>query len=110
MNPLAPRQLYGWFRKQPSHRVVSSWRCPVAFGEPVLYGGLGGRGVSTGPRASTNDGSLVIVARPMEAPGSSDTPPELRESPAWRSAWTAGCSVQRKRRVVSPRRPGRPAT
>jgi hypothetical protein len=31
--------------------------------QPVLYGGLGGRGVSGGPQASTNDGSLVIVSQ-----------------------------------------------
>jgi hypothetical protein len=35
----------------------------VAIGQPVLYGGLGGRGVSSGPRASTNDGALVIVSQ-----------------------------------------------
>jgi len=28
---------------------------------PVLYGGLGGHGVSSGPQESTNDGALVIV-------------------------------------------------
>ncbi len=31
--------------------------------QPVLYGGLGGRGVSSGPQASTNDGALVIVSQ-----------------------------------------------
>ena len=31
--------------------------------QPVLYGGLGGHGVTTGPQASTNDGSLVIVSQ-----------------------------------------------
>jgi hypothetical protein len=33
----------------------------VALAQPVLYGGLGGHGISSGPQASTNDGSLVIV-------------------------------------------------
>ncbi len=36
---------------------------PAALAETVLYGGLGGRGVSSGPRASTNDGSLVVVSQ-----------------------------------------------
>ena len=36
---------------------------PTALAETVLYGGLGGRGVSSGPRASTNDGSLVVVSQ-----------------------------------------------
>src|SRR4029453_12337 len=33
----------------------------IVLAQPVLYGGLGGHGVSSGPQASTNDGSLVIV-------------------------------------------------
>ena len=34
----------------------------MAFGvAPILYGGLGGHGVSSGPQESTNDGALVIV-------------------------------------------------
>ena len=36
---------------------------PAALAQPVLYGGLGGHGVPSGPQASTNDGSLVIVSQ-----------------------------------------------
>src|SRR5438105_3358936 len=36
---------------------------PVALAGTVLYGGLGGHGVSSGPQASTNDGALVIVSQ-----------------------------------------------
>lgn len=36
---------------------------PAAQAEPVLYGRLGGHGVPSGPQASTNDGSLVIVSQ-----------------------------------------------
>ena len=36
---------------------------PTALADTVLYGGLGGRGVSSGPRVSTNDGALVIVSQ-----------------------------------------------
>jgi hypothetical protein len=36
---------------------------PTALAETVLYGGLGGHGVSSGPEASTNDGALVIVSQ-----------------------------------------------
>jgi len=36
---------------------------PAALAQPVLYGGLGGHGVTVGPQASTNDGSLVIVSQ-----------------------------------------------
>src|SRR5206468_9280098 len=35
----------------------------IAPAETVLYGGLGGHGVSSGPQASTNDGALVIVSQ-----------------------------------------------
>ena len=35
----------------------------AARSETVLYGGLGGRGVVSGPQASTNDGALVIVSQ-----------------------------------------------
>src|SRR5438094_463845 len=35
----------------------------IALAETVLYGGLGGHGVSSGPQASTNDGALVIVSQ-----------------------------------------------
>src|SRR5207248_5637312 len=34
----------------------------LALAETVLYGGLGGHGVASGPQASTNDGALVIVS------------------------------------------------
>jgi hypothetical protein len=34
-----------------------------ALAQPVLYGGLGGHGVTSGPQASTNDGALVIVSQ-----------------------------------------------
>jgi hypothetical protein len=50
-----------------AHAVIASLllltALPDALAQYVLYGGLGGRGVSTGPRASTNDGSLVIVSQ-----------------------------------------------
>ena len=36
---------------------------PVVLAQPVLYGGLGGHGVSGGPQASINDGALVIVSQ-----------------------------------------------
>ena len=43
--------------------VVSLMALSAALGQPVLYGGLGGHGVSSGPQSSTNDGSLVIVSQ-----------------------------------------------
>ncbi len=36
---------------------------PTVLAQPVLYGGLGGHGVTSGPQASTNDGALVIVSQ-----------------------------------------------
>jgi hypothetical protein len=36
---------------------------PMAAPEVVLYGGLGGHGISAGPSASTNDGALAIVSQ-----------------------------------------------
>ena len=36
---------------------------PGASRSLLLYGGLGGHGVSSGPQASTNDGALVIVSQ-----------------------------------------------
>jgi hypothetical protein len=35
----------------------------TAHADAVLYGGLGGHGVLSGPQASTNDGALVIVSQ-----------------------------------------------
>ena len=36
---------------------------PTALADTVLYGGLGGHGITSGPQASTNDGALVIVSQ-----------------------------------------------
>jgi hypothetical protein len=41
--------------------ILAAMALPIALAQPVLYGGLGGKGVSGGPQASTNDGALVIV-------------------------------------------------
>ena len=76
---------------------------PTTFAETVLYGGLGGHGVSSGPKASTNDGALVIVSQIDGSTTVVGHPAESRESPAWRSAWMAPCSAPRRSRAVSRR-------
>ena len=43
--------------------ILAMMALSTGHAQPVLYGGLGGRGVSSGPQASTNDGSLVIVSQ-----------------------------------------------
>ncbi len=43
--------------------MLAAMALSVAHAQPVLYGGLGGHGVSSGPQASTNDGALVIVSQ-----------------------------------------------
>jgi len=55
--------------------MLATMVLPIALAQPVLYGGLGGHGVSSGPQASTNDGALVIVSQ-------SDATPTLVGHPA----------------------------
>ena len=43
--------------------ILAMMALSITLAQPVLYGGLGGHGVASGPQASTNDGALVIVSQ-----------------------------------------------
>jgi len=64
---MKPKAVTLMMKRRATHWIIGSMLAltvaPTTFAETVLYGGLGGHGVSSGPQASTNDGSLVIVSQ-----------------------------------------------
>jgi hypothetical protein len=76
--------------------MVAAMALPTALAQPVLYGGLGGHGVSNGPRASTNDGSLVIVS---QTDGSTRVVRHRQVSSIAGLAF-GGCTLRRSARAV----------